>query len=67
MLDTKKKKLIVKLLIAFLIFLLATRLISLAYARYESLARSQSDVDVAFFLFHEDVQQLNLNLGTLFP
>jgi hypothetical protein len=67
MINTKKLKLIIKLLIAILSLILLIKLISFTAAKYESFARSNADVDVAFYLLEKDYKTMTLNLDSLFP
>lgn len=67
MINRKKLKLVIKFLILALILLLLAKLISFTLSKYESLARTNTDVDVALYLFNTDFQTMTLNLDSLFP
>lgn len=67
MINRKRLKLVIKLLILALILLLLSKLISFTLSKYESYARANSNVDVAYYLFNTDFKTMTLNLDSLFP
>lgn len=67
MINRKKAKLIIKLLIAVLSLIILIRFISFTLSRYQSKARSNANVDVAFYVLNKNFQTMTLNLGGIFP
>lgn len=65
--NKKKLKLVIKLLVAILSLILLMRLISLTAAKYESFARTNADVEVAFYVLNKDYKTMTLNLENIFP
>lgn len=65
--NKKKLKLVIKLLVAVLSLILLMRLISFTAAKYESFARTNADVEVAFYILNKDYKTMTLNLDSLFP
>ena len=67
MINKKKAKLIIKLLILVLSLIVLIRLISFTLSKYESNAKSTANVNVAFYILKKDFQTMNFNLGGIFP
>lgn len=67
MVNKKRIKLIIKLLILVLILILLSKLISLTMARYESIAKSNAKVDVAFYVLKKDFKTMTMHLQDIFP
>lgn len=67
MIDKKKKILYTKLVILILCFLISLRIFVLVLSKYESIANSNADVDIAFYLLKEDYQTMTTNLASVAP
>lgn len=67
MLEKKKKILYVKLVILILCFFIVLRIFALVLSKYESVADSSADVDIAFYLLKEDYQTMTTNLAAIVP
>lgn len=67
MINKKKAKLIIKLIILVISLVLLIRLISFTLSKYESSADSNAKVDVAFYVLNKDYQTMTLNLDKLLP
>lgn len=67
MLNKKKLKLLIRLLIVFLLFALVMRTIKFVNARYETTATSDAKLQVAFYVLKADYQTMTLNLDNFFP
>lgn len=67
MLEKKKKILYVKLVILILCFFILLRIFALVLSKYESVADSSADVDIAFYLLKEDYQTMTTNLAAIVP
>lgn len=65
--DKKLAKKLVQILILLLSLILLIRIISLTFARYESRANTNSNIEVAFYVINKDFSKMNLNLDSLFP
>lgn len=65
--NKKLKRLYAKLIILILCLCILVRIFTLALSKYESTANSTADVDIAFYLLHEDYKTMTLNLDSLFP
>lgn len=65
--DRKKIRLYQKLVILLICLIIIIRIITIILAKYESVAESSADVDIAFYLLKEDYKEMKLNLASLFP
>lgn len=63
----KKKRLYAKLVILIICLIIVLRIFTLIWSRYESEAKSNANVDIAFYLLNEDFKDMTLNLAEIFP
>ena len=66
-LNKKLKRLYAKLIILILCLCILVRIFTLVLSKYESSSNSVAEVDVAFYLLHEDYKTMTLNLDSFFP
>ena len=65
---TKKlRRLYAKLVILVLCILIIARIFVLVLSKYDSIANSYANVEVAFFLLKEDYKTMTVNLAELLP
>lgn len=65
---TKKLKMLyAKLTILILCLLIIARIFVLVLSKYESIANSYADVEIAFYLLKEDYKTMTINLAELLP
>lgn len=65
---TKKlRRLYAKLIILILCLLVIARIFVLVLAKYESIANSYANVEIAFYLLEEDYKTMTINLAELLP
>lgn len=65
---TKKlRRLYAKLIILILCLLVIARIFVLVLAKYESIANSYANVEIAFYLLKEDYKTMTINLAELLP
>ena len=67
MANRRNVKLYIKLILLLLCFIVVMQIFFLAISRYESSSSSNADIDIAFYLFNEDYQEMTLNLGEIVP
>lgn len=67
MINKKKKILYTKLVILILCFFIVLRIFVLVLSKYESMADSNANVDIAFYLLKEDYQTMTTNLAAIAP
>lgn len=67
MINKKKKILYTKLVILILCFFIVLRIFVLVLSKYESIADSNANVDIAFYLLKEDYQTMTTNLAAIAP
>ena len=65
--NKKLKRLYAKFVILILCLLILIRIVVLVLSKYESIANSTANVDIAFYLLNEDYKTMTLNLASLFP
>ena len=65
--NKKLKRLYAKFVILILCLLVLIRIVVLVLSKYESIANSTANVDIAFYLLNEDYKTMTLNLASLFP
>lgn len=63
----KKMKIYIKLVILFSCLLITLRIFTLTLSKFESEAKSTTDIDIAFYLLKEDYQTMELSLENLYP
>lgn len=63
----KKMKIYMKLVILFASLLTTLRIFTLTLSKFESEAKSNSNIDIAFYLLKEDYQTMELSLENLYP
>ena len=61
------KKKIIKFLILLLILILLVKIISIVFARYQSNATTNSNIQVAFYVLNENYEKMTLKLDSLYP
>lgn len=65
---TKKlRRLYAKLIILILCLLIIARIFVLVLSKYESIANSYANVEIAFYLLKEDYKTMTINLAELLP
>lgn len=65
---TKKlRRLYAKLIILVLCLLIIARIFVLVLSKYESIANSYANVEIAFYLLEEDYKTMTINLAELLP
>ena len=65
---TKKlRRLYAKLIILVLCLLIIARIFVLVLSKYESIANSYANVEIAFYLLKEDYKTMTINLAELLP
>ena len=65
---TKKlRRLYTKLIILVLCLLITARIFVLVLSKYESIANSYANVEIAFYLLKEDYKTMTINLAELLP
>lgn len=67
MLDKKKLKKSIIILFLLAIIIIAIMLIRNTLSRYETMATSNKDVDVAFWMLHDDFQSASLIIEDIYP
>lgn len=67
MLDKKKLKKSIIILFLVAIIIIAIILIRNTLSRYETAATSDKDVDVAFWMFHDDFQSASIIIKDIYP
>lgn len=67
MINKKEKILYTKLVILILCFFIVLRIFVLVLSKYESIADSNANVDIAFYLLKEDYQTMTTNLAAIAP
>lgn len=67
MTSRRKRILYIKLIILILCFLIVIRMFMLVLSKYETIADSTANVDIAFYLLKEDYQTMTINLAKLVP
>ena len=67
MVDKKRLRLFIKLIILIMCFMIILRIFELTLSKYESEVNAETNIDVAFYLFKEDYQTMSINLDKLFP
>lgn len=67
MINKKRIKLVIKLLILALTLLLISKLINFTFSKYESYSKTNTNVDLAFYILNKDFKTMTLNLDSLFP
>ena len=67
MINKKKRRLYTKLVILILCFFIVLRIFVLVLSKYESIADSNANVDIAFYLLKEDYQTMTTNLAAIAP
>lgn len=63
----KRMKIYIKLVILFSCLLITLRIFTLTLSKFESEAKSTTDIDIAFYLLKEDYQTMELSLENLYP
>ena len=66
-LNKKNKRLYAKLIVLILCLCILLRIFTLVFSKYESSSQSIANVDVAFYLLHEDYKTMTLNLDSFLP
>ena len=61
------KKKIIRFLILLLILILLVKIISSVFARYQSNATTNSNIQVAFYVLNENYEKMTLKLDSLYP
>ena len=67
MLDKKKLKKCMIILFLIVIIIIAIIFIRNTLSRYETVATSEKDVDVAFWMLHDDFQSANMIIEDIYP
>ena len=67
MLDKKKLKKSIGILFLIAVIIIAIIFIRNTLSRYETVATSEKDVDVAFWMFHDDFQSANMIIQDIYP
>ena len=67
MLDKKKLKKSICILFLIAVIIIAIIFIRNTLSRYETVATSEKDVDVAFWMFHDDFQSASMIIQDIFP
>ncbi len=67
MLDKKKLKKSIIILFLIAIIIIAIIFIRNTLSRYETVATSEKDVDVAFWMLHDDFQSANIIIEDIYP
>lgn len=63
----KRMKIYIKLVILFSCLFITLRIFTLTLSKFESEAKSTTDIDIAFYLLKEDYQTMELSLENLYP
>ena len=67
MLDKKKLKKSILILFLIAIIIIAIIFIVRTLSRYQTVATSEKDVDVAFWMLHDDFQTANMIIKDIYP
>lgn len=65
--NKKLRRLYAKLIILVLCLLIIARIFVLVLSKYESIANSYANVEIAFYLLKEDYKTMTINLAELLP
>ena len=63
----KRMNIYIKLVLLFSCLLITLRIFTLTLSKFESEAKSTTDIDIAFYLLKEDYQTMELSLENLYP
>lgn len=63
----KRIRLFQKLVILLICFGIILRIFTLILSKYQSVANSNANIDIAFYLLKEDYKEMKLNLSAIFP
>lgn len=67
MINKKKQRIFLKIVILILCILIISRLFVLILSKYESISNSIANVDIAFYLLKEDYKTMTTSLDSLLP
>lgn len=67
MFDKKRVRLYMKFVILLLCFFVVIRMFTLTLSKFQSITKSNPNIDIAFYVFKEDYQTMQLNLGSIIP